>query len=137
VFGYLSSYWVLVSDEERPASDARAIKNSSLPDFPGSPRGEEHPLPWKGRRADSTGGFNPTDHHSCIWSFSQHRLRRSVFTSRGHSKFIGHQRVQILFDAPSESLTAGDDFHAEIVEVFTRHFQLCVFVVVGTPHLRS
>jgi hypothetical protein len=60
-----------------------------------------------------------------------------VLTSRVHSNSVRHQLVQGLFDAPSEFITAGDDFHAEIVEAFTCHFHRCVFEMVGTSHLRS
>jgi hypothetical protein len=53
------------------------------------------------------------------------------------SNAVNHYPVQSLFDAASEFLTTGDDFHAEIVKVLTSHFHLGVFEMVGTPHLRS
>ena len=54
-----------------------------------------------------------------------------------HSNSVQDQLVQGLFDTPSEFLTAGNDFHTGIVEVFAVHFHLGVFEVVGTLHLRS
>jgi hypothetical protein len=54
-----------------------------------------------------------------------------------HSDSVGHQFVQNILDAPSEFLTAGDDFHAEIVEAFTCYFHRGVLEMVGTSHLRS
>jgi len=56
--------------------------------FLGWHRDEEHPMPWKRILADITGSVNgehvnPSDHYSCIWSFSVHWLRTSIFTLRG------------------------------------------------------
>jgi hypothetical protein len=53
------------------------------------------------------------------------------------SHAVSHQRVQRLFNPPAELLATRDDFHTQIVETFTGHFQPGVLVVVGTPHLRS
>jgi len=64
-------------------------KTSSLLNFLGEHRTEEHPILWKrmpvASRGVSTKSYvNPTDHNSCIWSFSMPWLRISIGVRPDH-----------------------------------------------------